>query len=97
MRIKEHRRHAEGYVLRIQADENELSDLPGAPAIELDAEDCATFHFGSEPPEGVTRGDYEKQQQREAALLVGDAIAQVRQRTEAGTKVKGEGQTIDVE
>lgn len=78
-RITKHRRHPDRYDL--------AASRPGLPDRE--------FTWGPEPPDGVTRADYEAMMQREAALLV---EAEAHQDAEgAGAKVAGEGADVSVD
>lgn len=62
--------------------------------LPLDNEGVAVFEFAVDPPEGVSRADYEKQQQVEAARLVESAAERAQKAELAGQKVTGEGQSI---
>lgn len=77
-KITRHRRHPDRYDLAIAR--------PGLPDRE--------FTWGADPPEGVTRADYEAMMQREAALLVEAEAQQAAERGAAGTKVAGEGANV---
>lgn len=85
MRLITHRKHADGYELRIEADE----DL-SVTALETDEDGRAVFAFPPDAPKGVKVKDYERHQQREAALLVRAAL----DRASAGKKVSGEGSDL---
>lgn len=83
------RRHPDRYQLHIDTD----TDL-SATGLELDEDGCACFEWGVEPPEGVSRTDYEQSILRESKLLVESAIARAAAKEGKGTKVAGEGQPL---
>jgi hypothetical protein len=77
-KINKHRRHPDRYDIAIQR--------PGKPDRE--------FTWAADPPEGVTRTDYEAMMAREAVLLVEAETEQVAERGRAGTKIAGEGTDV---
>lgn len=74
MKLKTHRKRDHGYLV-------EIEDAAG---------NVHEFEWPADPPEGVSRAAYEKQQQREAALLVKDRLDRSKPAA-PGAKVTGEG------